>query len=217
MSKRCLVIGLGEFGRTLAMELARLDVEVVAVDISDKRAQELRDHVSSALATDVRDPEAIAELCSNRFDLAVVAMAGSLEASILATMHLKQQRVDEVWAEASDSSRAEVLRRVGADRVFSPERDYARRFAQRVARQDLAEFIPIADGYGVVEMAAPSWMTGKTLIQLELRQTHNVAVVSIKSAGGEVTVVPAAGKEILEGDILVLVGSDEDLARLREK
>lgn len=216
-NKRCLVVGLGEFGKTLAIELAKLNMEIVAVDVTDRRVAAVRDAVASAVTADIRDPDAVAELCSGTFDFAILTMSGSLEASILGIIHLKQHRVEEIWAEANDGSRAEVMRRVGATRVFSPERDFARRFAQRLARQDLAEFIPIAEGFGVVEMEAPVWMHGKTLVQLELRNTYDVAVISVTTADGDVTVVPNPGREIVEGDTLVLVGSDANLARIREK
>ncbi|MHC4937386.1 MAG: potassium channel family protein [Planctomycetota bacterium] len=214
-AKRCIVVGLGEFGRTIAVELARLGVEVLAVDQSDNRVMMVRDEVASAVSADARDPEVFNELCSTSFDLAIIAIGGSLEASILAAMHLMHHKVGEIWAEANDPAREEVLRRIGVDRLFSPEKDLGRRMAQRIARQDLAEFIPIAEGHGVIEMRAPNWMVGKTLVQLDLRNTHNVSVISVRSAGGEVTVVPKAGREIREGDTLVLVGKDEDLAKVR--
>ena len=214
-AKRCIVVGLGEFGRTIAVEMARLGVEVLALDKSEKRVMMVRDEVASAATADVRDAEVFNELCSSTFDLAIIAIGGSLESSILAAMHLKHHKVGEIWAEANDPAREEVLRRVGVDRLFSPERDLGRRMAQRIARQDLAEFIPIAEGYGVIDMPAPQWMIGKTLLQLDLRNTHDVSVISVRSAGGEITVVPKAGREIREGDTLVLVGKDEDLAKVR--
>ena len=216
-AKRCIVLGLGEFGRTIAVELCKAGVEVLAVDRTERRVNAIRDDVTVAAVADVRDGEALKELLSTRFDLAIIAIGGSLESSILAAMHLKAAGVEEVWAEAGDSAREEVLRRIGVDRIFSPERDLARRLAQRIARQDLAEFIPIADGHGVVEMPAPGWMIGKTLLQLDLRKKMHVAVISVRSAAGTVTVVPRAGHEIKEGDKLVLVGSDEDLLHVRER
>ncbi|MHC4955797.1 MAG: potassium channel family protein [Planctomycetota bacterium] len=215
--KRCIVVGLGEFGRTMAVDLARLGVDVLAVDRVEKRVAMVRDDVTVAAVADVKDGEAIKELVSTKFDLAIIAIGGSLESSILAAMHLKANGVDEVWAEAGESAREDVLRRIGVDRVFSPERDLARRLAQRIARQDLADFIPLAEDHGVIEMPAPEWMVGKTLLQLDLRKEMNVAVISITTAGGQVTVVPRAGREIKEGDTLVLVGSDEDLLKLRER
>jgi len=216
-AKRCIVVGLGEFGRTIAVELAKLGVEVLAIDRNQKTVAAIRDDVSVAAVADVRDAEVFKELLASRFDLAIIAIGGSLEAAILAAMHLKAANVGEVWAEASESDREEVLRRVGVDHVFSPERDLARRLANRIARQDSADFIPIAEGYGVVEMPAPAWMIGKTLLQLKLRKEMTVAILSIRSAGGKVTMVPQAGREIKEGDTLMLVGSDEDLLKVRER
>jgi len=216
-AKRCIVVGLGEFGRTIAVELARAGVEVLAIDRNERPVAVVRDEVSVAAVADVRDSDVFKELITARFDLAIIAIGGSLEAAILASMHLKAANVGEVWAEASETDREEVLKRVGVDRTFSPERDLARRLAQRIARQDVADYIPIAEGYGVVEMPAPGWMRGKTLLQLELRKEMRVAILSIKSAGGKVTMVPQAGREIKEGDTLMLVGSDEDLLKVRER
>lgn len=216
-AKRCIVVGLGEFGRTIAVELAKAGVDVLAVDRLEKNVAAVRDHVSVAAIADVREAEVFKELLTTKFDLAIISIGGSLESAILAAMHLKAANVGEVWAEASESDREQVLRRVGVDRVFSPERDLARRLAQRIANQDSADFIPIAEGYGVVELTAPGWMTGKTLLQLDLRKEMNVAIISIRSAAGTVTMVPQAGREIKEGDTLLLVGSDEDLLKVRER
>jgi len=216
-SKRVIVVGLGEFGRTIAIELSKAGVEVLAIDRNEKPINAVRDHVSVAAVADVRDAEVFKELLTSHFDLAIIAIGSSLESAILAAMHLKAADVGEVWAEASEADREQVLRRVGVDSTFSPERDLARRLAQRIAKQDSADFIPIAEGYGVVEMPAPDWMMGKTLLQLELRRTMNVAVISVRSAGGKVTMVPQAGCEIKEGDTLVLVGSDEDLLKVRDR
>jgi len=216
-AKRCIVVGLGEFGRTIAVELSKAGVDVLAIDRNPKHIAAIRDEVSVAAVADVREPEVFKELLSSHFDLAIIAIGGSLESAILAAMHLKAADVGEVWAEASEPDREEVLRRVGVDRVFSPERDLARRLAQRIARQDDADYIPIAEGYGVIEIPAPDWMLGKTLVQLDLRQEMNVAVLSIRSAGGNVTMVPQAGREIKEGDTLLLVGSDADLLKVRER
>ena len=216
-AKRCIVVGLGEFGRTIAVELAKLGVEVLAVDRNPRPVAAIRDDVSVAAVADVREAEVFKELITSRFDLAIIAIGGSLEAAILAAMHLKAADVGEVWAEASEADREEVLRRVGVDQVFSPERDLARRLANRIARQDSADFIPIAEGYGVVDMPAPVWMIGKTLVQLDLRKEMRVMILSIRTAGGKVTMVPQAGREIKEGDTLLLVGSDEDLLKVRER
>jgi len=216
-AKRCIVVGLGEFGRTIAVELSKAGVEVLAIDHNERPVMMIRDQVSVAAVADVRDAETFKELLTTKFDLAIIAIGGSLEAAILASMHLKAANVKEVWAEASEADREQVLRRIGVDATFSPERDLARRLAQRIARQDSADFIPIAEGYGVVELPAPGWMVGKTLLQLDLRKEMAVAVLSVRSAAGTVTMVPQAGREIKEGDVLMLCGSDEDLLKVRNR
>jgi len=216
MKRRVAVLGLGEFGKALATELTRLGVEVLAVDVSARKVEAVRDLVASACMADIRDGDALHELFATSFDVAVVAIGGGLEAAILATLHLKQLNVDEIWVEANTRDRAEVLKRVGATRILSPEGDMGRRLAQQMANPNLIEFLPLTSGFGVVEAPAPKWTVGKTLKDLELRNRFSLAVISIRSLDGKVSIVPGGLAQIGEGDVLTLVGSDSDLASFRD-
>jgi len=212
--KRIAVLGLGQFGGALARELSTLGVEVLAVDRDPEQVQLIRNDVSVAAVADVRDRDALAELTSEPFDIAIVATGGSLEAAILATLHLKELEVPQVWVEAPNDDGAEVLRRVGADKVFSPEREAGRRLAQQLANPNMIEFLPITKGYGICEVDAPMFMHHKTLEELDLRNTKGVAVIAIRGKESA-TLVPTAATRIEPGDVLSVVGRDEDLANLR--
>jgi trk system potassium uptake protein TrkA len=218
MSKRRFaVLGLGQLGRALCRELTRLGCEVLAVDASPRKVEAVRDDVTMAAAADIRDREAMKELFTTRFDAAIIAIGGSLEAAIMATLYLKELGVREVWAEANTEDRAHVLERIGVTRIVSPERDIGRRIAQRLANPDLMEFLPLAEGYGVVEIEAPSWSHGRTLADLDLRRTMNLAVIAIRKADGGVAVVPGGATKLEHKDMITLVGRDEDLTRFRER
>jgi trk system potassium uptake protein TrkA len=215
--RRFAVLGLGLFGQTLATELARLGCEVLAVDVSARKVDAVRDAVAMAAVADIRDRAALQELLTSKFDVAVIAIGGALEASIMATLHLRELGVEEVWAEGTSPDRAEVLTRVGATKVLSPERDLGRREAQRLANPNLLEFLPVTSGYGVVQVAAPAWTHGKTLAELDLRREMSLAVIAIRTPDGVDILVPDGAAALREGDILTVVGRDADIARFHAR
>ncbi|MGH7163108.1 MAG: potassium channel family protein [Planctomycetota bacterium] len=215
--RRFAVLGLGEFGSALAQELAKVGCEVLAVDHDPKRVDPLRDRVMSVAVADVRDRDALRQLLSTPFDGAVVAIGDVLEASILATLHLKELGVGEIIVEATSPERATVLERVGATRVVSPDAESGRQLARRLANPNLLEFIPLATGFGVIELEAPAWAKGKTLAELDLRKKWNLAVIALRSPDAKVTLVPGGAARVEERARLTLVGRDADLARFREK
>jgi trk system potassium uptake protein TrkA len=216
MSRRIAVLGLGQFGKALATELALLGCEVLAVDSDPKVVDAIRDQVSVAAIADVRDKKALEELFASRFDGGVVAMGHALEATVMATLHLKELGVDEVWAEANEPDRAEALTKVGATHVMAPERDMAERIAQQLVHPNLIDFLPLTKGYSVVEVEAPAWTHGKTLAELHLRRRMDVAVIAIRAADGSVDIVPGGAAQLGPGDVLTLVGRDGDLAKFSE-
>lgn len=217
MRKRIAVLGLGQFGKVLATELAAQGCEVLAVDQAAREVEAVRDQVAVAAIADIRDKKALEELFTSRFDVAVVAMGNELEATVMATLHLKELGIEEVWAEANEPDRAEALKKVGATHVLAPESDMARRVAQQLANPNLIEFLPLMEGHGVVEIEAPDWTHGKTLAELDLRATTGIAVIGIRYADGNVDIVPGGAAHLGAGDVLTLVGSDGNLAKFRER
>ena len=218
MSKRRFaVLGLGQFGTALSVDLAKLGCEVLAVDRSLPKVEAIRDKVTRACAADIRDRAALEELITSPYNAAVIAMGNSLEAAILATLHLKDLGIEEVWVEASTPDRAEVLKRVGATRVFSPERDMGRRVAQSLSNPNLIEFLPLTEGYGVVEVEAPSWLHGKTLAEVDLRRTMHLAVIAMRETDGTTRIAPGGQAKIQQGSVLTLVGSDEHIRDFYER
>jgi len=217
MSKRrYAVLGLGQLGRNMARELTRLGCEVLAVDRNAKAVDSIRDEVASAAVADIRDKEALRELFSSHFDGAVVAIGGSLEAAIMATLYLREMGIAEIWAEANADDRADVLQRVGATRIIAPERDMGRRLAQQLVNPNLVDFLPLTAGHGVVELEAPAWTHEKTLAELDLRKNMSLAVVAVHRSGGPV-IIPGGQTKLTAGDRIVLVGKDSDLTRFRER
>lgn len=215
--KRFAILGLGKFGTALATELSRFGYEVLAVDQDPRLVDAVRDEVAVAAVADIRDRHALAELFTAPFDAAVVAIGTNLEAAILATLFLKEAGVPVIVAEAATRDRAEVLQRVGATQVVSPELEFGKRLAKRLSDPNLIEFIPLVKGYLAIEVEAPPWTVGKTLAELNLHRTMNLAVLAITHRDGEIALVPGGAAKLGEGDKLALVGRAADLERFRER
>ena len=212
MSKRRFaILGLGQFGFALASELAAIGCEVMAVDRDADRIDEIRDNVAGAAVADIGDAEALKEIFCRPFDVVVISTGESLEAAIMATLHIKTLGVEEIWVEAANDDRAEVLKRVGATRTLQPEAQMGKRLAKRMAHPNLLEYLPLAPGYSVVEMDAPPSTHGKTLAELDMRNAHSIAVIAIRSADGAIKIVPGGAALVSEGDVFTLVGHDRDV------
>jgi len=205
------VVGLGRFGGALAQRLVSLDVEVMAVDVS----QELVDYWSERL-TDVRladstNPAVLRQLGAAEFDAAVVAIGSSLEASILSTSALADLGVPNIWAKAVTDEHGKILERVGAHHVVYPERQAGERVAQVVTGQVL-DYFPLDDGFVLVELATPSRYSGIVLSDSDIRKRFGVTVVCVKPSGEPFTYA-TADTVLTEGDLLVIAGTVGDVER----
>ncbi|AGA59146.1 MAG: TrkA family potassium uptake protein [Thermobacillus sp.] len=211
--KQFAVIGMGRFGTSVAQSLARLGYEVLAIDVSGARIQDVVNKVTHAVAADSTDEEALRALGLRNFDVVVVAIGQDIQASILTTIILKELGVPYIIAKAQNELHGKVLSKIGADKVIFPERDMGQRVAHNLILPNLLDFIELSDDYSIVELEAPPVMVGKNLKQLDIRARFRCNVMAIKT-GGRMNIAPNAEDSIREGDILVIVGKNGDLARL---
>jgi trk system potassium uptake protein TrkA len=223
---RYAVIGLGRFGGTLARELSRQGAEVIAIDRDEDAVKKVRDSVSVALRMDATDEKALRAQGLESVDVAVVGMAHSFEATQLVTVMLRHLGVRKVVVKAASPLQEAILRRLGADEVISPEKESAVRLAQKLISPRLLDYIELAEGHSLVQIAAPKKFHGKTIQELDVRRVFGVNIVAVKK---RVEVAQEEGEPVLEerlvdiplptdvieaGDVLVVVGRDEDIGRL---
>ncbi|MEW5913116.1 MAG: TrkA family potassium uptake protein [Thermodesulfobacteriota bacterium] len=211
------VIGLGQFGTSLALELKALKHHVTAVDLDPKAVAQVQDAVDQAVVADATDRATLEELGLNLVEAAVISLGSDLGASILVTLHLKEMGVGRIVAKAISPEHEKILKRVGAGEVIYPERDAAQRLARSLADPNLLDFLPIGEEFSVAEMAPPAALVGKSLLELDLRKNYAVNVIAIRELVPERThLVVEPGYVIKDSDVLVVAGRQEDLARLRE-
>jgi trk system potassium uptake protein len=211
--RQVAVLGLGRFGSTVARELARLGHEVLAVDASEKVAQDLANEVTHAAEADITDPEALSALGLGDFDTVIVGVSSDLEVSVLATALLRRLGVKQIVAKAANELHGSILEEVGASRVVYPERETGFRLAHSFAAPGVGDYLDVAPGYGVARTAVGGSWVGKSIGELDLQESCGVTAVLV-SRGGDVIVGPPASEILRPGDVLIVAGLDDDLERL---
>ncbi|MDR3212012.1 MAG: TrkA family potassium uptake protein [Planctomycetota bacterium] len=208
---RICVIGLGQFGHHLAVELAK-ECEVLAIDNSQALINAIGDQVHHAYCLDSRDYTSLASVIGPDFDYAVVAMAESMESSILTVLHLKKMKLRHIYAKAINHDHAEILRSIGADSIVFPERETANRLAAQLVNRNLLDFIPLSDDYMVMQITPPDWAFGKTLLELDLRKRFGIFVIAVKEHVPEHTsFLPGPDFLIKDSDALLVIGQKGSL------
>jgi trk system potassium uptake protein TrkA len=223
---RYAVIGLGRFGMMLARSLAERGQEVIAIDHRRDLVEEVREEVGVSVRLDATDERALTAQGAQNVDVAVVCIGEDFEAAALVTSVLKSLKVARVIARAQTPIRAKILGLIGADEIVSPEDESAVRLAQRLAAPNIIDYLPLAPGHSVVQIQAPKKFHGKSIAEIDLRRKYEVNLVALKRTlthrtpegkevtEEEITDVPRPTDVIQEGDILILVGSNENVSRL---
>ncbi|ADU50945.1 TrkA-N domain protein [Thermaerobacter marianensis DSM 12885] len=209
------VIGLGRFGRAVATTLYEMGFSVLGIDVDEEAVQNMVQHATHVVTADATDEEVLRSLGLRNFDVVVVAI-GDLEASVLVTLLLKEMGVRWVVAKAVSEHHGRVLQRIGADRVVFPERDMGMRLAQRMVSAHFLDYIEVSPDVSVVELQAGGDMVGKSLEQLRLRNRFRVTVIAIRR-GDQVLVSPGAGAVVEARDVVVVIGTNEDIRRMQEE
>jgi trk system potassium uptake protein TrkA len=207
------VIGLGRFGYHVARTLAQGGAEVIACDVDEEKVREVSEYVSLAYVLDATDAKALKESGIANVDTAVVSIGENIEASILIVVQLKELGVKEVVAKAVNPLHGKVLEKLGVDRVVYPEKEMAIRVAHSLLVGEFIEEIPIGEKHSLFELKAFDFMLGKTLRELDVRRRFGVSVLAIKR-GENLIVNPMGDEKILPGDILVVLGTTEQLSNM---
>ena len=210
-----IIIGLGRFGTSLAMTLDAYDHEVLAIDSSESRVQQLSNVLPHVIQLDATNIDALIEVGAEAFDNGVVCIGSNFEANVLATVNLRKLGVRRVMSKVRTVTQQEILEKVGADQVILPEHEAGVRLGRKLAAVDFIDFMELTHDTGVVEIIAPPQLVGKSLLQSEIRNRYSLTVIAIRRKD-DIIVSPGADEIIREDDILVVLGRTEDCQRLRE-
>ena len=217
--RRFAVIGLGHFGAHVARTLYEAGKSVIAIDLDGEAVQGLAEHSTQAVVADATERHTLESLGVGEVDAAIISLGSRMDVIILAALHLKEMGVPFIAVKALSEEHGRILRALGVHEVIHPEKDMAIRLANRLARTDVVDFLPLLPGYSIIEVKAPPEFVGRTLRDLALRNTLNVQLVAIQSGDDDqknINIIPRAEDVIREDDLLILLGEDRDLDRIKD-
>ncbi|MBB6455394.1 trk system potassium uptake protein TrkA [Salirhabdus euzebyi] len=215
MKKEFAVIGLGRFGGSICKELSKEGWDVLAIDLDPDKVNEFKDIASHAVIADTTDEKVLKELGIRNIDHVIVAIGDNIQSSILTTLMLKELGIKKITVKAQNDYHEKVLNKIGADHVVHPERDMGKRIAHSIISSNVLDYLELSDDHSVVEVKAGLKMSGNSLVDLDIRAKYGCNVVAIKR-GREVIVSPMATEEIVDGDILIVIGADKDISRFEK-
>ncbi len=223
------VIGLGRFGFSVAKTLSEKGHQVLGIDINEDTVQDLSEIATQSICADATDEKALKAIGIDHVDVAIVGMGDDIEASILTTLILKEMGVKEIVAKAVTEEHRRVLQKVGATKVIAPEKDMGIRIANGLTSPTVIEHIELSEDSSIAEVIPPSEYLNKSLRDIDIRKKYGLNIIAIKkklkivTKGGDVkeeqkiNVAPEPGDTIREGDILIVVGTNEHIEEFKKR
>lgn len=214
--KEFVIFGVGDFGMNVAKTLSNSGATVMVVDKNENQLEKIASEVTHTICADATNPEAMKQLGIRNYDGAVVGIGHNLETSALITMQLEEMDVPFIMVKASTDIEGRILTRLGADKVIFPDREMGIRVANDIMNGNYFEAIELSEEYSIVDMMAPSDWVGRNLQQLNIRSKYGVSIIGIRGLE-ETNINPAAEYTLQPQDVLIVLGHNTEIQRLREK
>ncbi|MGD6871870.1 potassium channel family protein [Sutcliffiella horikoshii] len=213
--KQFVVIGLGRFGGGLVEEFSTMGVEVLAIDKSEENISRISSYATHAVQANATDEATLKSMGLRNFDHAIVSMGEDIESSILTSLLLKEMNIKQVWVKAANKYHQKVLEKIGVDRIIQPERDMAKRIAHHVVSDKIIDYIELSENHSIVELYATKKVHNKSLFELDIRVKYGCNIIGIQR-NGDIIISPSAEEVILEGDLMIVIGRNENIRRFEE-
>jgi trk system potassium uptake protein TrkA len=200
--KRVVVIGLGIFGFNIAKDLYENGMEVIAIDKNKEVIQKIKDFSTKAILADGTDKDVLESIGIQEDDVVIISFGEDLAASTLITLHLKEMKVKTIIVKAPNEDHKHVLEKVGATEVVIPERAMADKVAKSLISPNVLDYIPLSEDY--------------TISELHLRSKYHIEVIAVREMLPErLTIVPRADFVIKDSDVLVVIGKEKDIQKIK--
>ncbi len=215
--KRYCVIGLGSFGYYAAKTLFEEGNEVIAIDAKRERVQAIENYCTDAIVLDATDKEKLKAMGLDEMDAVVISTGERISSSILICYYLQEFNVKRIVVKAVDIDHAQILKMIGATETIHPEKDMAERIARSLTKPNILNFVPLEEGYDIIQVEAPEVFAEQTLEDLHLRKKYKVFVIAIKKKGEEKMILaPPADYQIQKSDQLIFLGKTDDIEKVKE-
>ena len=204
--KNILLIGLGRFGKHIAMQLNEMGHEIMVVDINEERVNRILPFVTNAQIGDSTDASFLESLGIGNFDICFVTIGGSFQNSLETTSLLKELGANLVISRAERDVQEKFLLRNGADRVVYPEKQVAKWASIRYADDHILDYMEVDASHAIFEVAIPDEWIGRSVGELDIRRRYNINILAVK--GEREVSVTISVNTVLEADSTLLVLGD---------
>jgi trk system potassium uptake protein TrkA len=212
MMKSVLLIGLGRFGRHIAMKLDEFHHQVMAIDIKEDRVNTVLPYVTNAQIGDSTNEEFMESLGVRNFDVCIVAIGDNFQSSLETTSLLKELGAKFVVSRAARDVHAKFLLRNGADDVVYPEKQLAVWTAIRYSADHILDYIELDEEHAIFEILIPKDWIGKTVGELDIRNKHNINIMAFKH-DGIMNLSIRSDTEIPAHDTMLVLGNIRDIQK----
>ncbi|HEY1023815.1 MAG TPA: TrkA family potassium uptake protein [Sphingobacteriaceae bacterium] len=210
-----IVLGLGHFGRALAVRLTEIGHEVIGVDNKMARIEQLKDEITHTVCLNTTDKDAVSSLPLKDANAVIVAIGEDEAASMLTIALLKQLNVKRIIGRVVSDLQKTILDAMAIQEHILPEEESAERLALRLDLEEVIDSFKITEKYSIVEAVVPKRFVGKTIAQVDFINTHKVLILTLlkhKASNGQPSLIKEASgiatshTVMEENDILVLFG-----------
>lgn len=213
--RRIAVLGLSAFGMSLVQALAEERCRILAVDIDEHKVNQVRELADEAVIADVRERSALEALRIADYDAVALSVGEPLDSSLLAVLHLRDLKVEHIYAKAVTEEHRRLLLKLGVQEAIFPEADMARRVALTLSDPMVLDTVRLGEDFSVVEMAPPNDYIGRTIGELSAKLTNRVAIIGLRDMlRNEMRFNPSTDTRISDSDVLVIIGKNEHVRHL---
>ncbi len=209
--KNIAIIGLSSFGYYLCEALNKYGFNIMAIDIDETIVQKVKPFVRKAIIGDARDKVFLMQLGIEDFDTVIISVGSKMDSSILITLYMKELKINEIIAKANNEDHAKILEKIGATKIIFPERDMGLRMAHTIASPNFLEFIPLTEGFSLIEVCPPNEWIGKKLKEIDVRVKYHVQITMIREIVPSRVVIPDGNFIFKDSDILYIIGENESI------
>jgi trk system potassium uptake protein len=210
--KEFAVVGLGLFGSSVALALAEHGQYVLGIDNEPDLVQKMADHLAQTACLDATDQKALDAVDIGSFDTVIIGIGTNFENNLMATVAMKNLGAPHIICKASSRQQESILLKVGADQALLPESESGKRLANELVIPWLTDQIPLGSDHSISEICVPPSLIGITLVESGIRQKYGVTILVVKN-DDRFLVSPPANYQFLPGDLLVIVGDNQDINR----
>lgn len=210
--KSILLIGLGRFGRHIAMKLDEMNHQIMAIDKEERRVNAALPYVTNAQIGDATNEEFMESLGVRNFDLCIVAIGDNFQSSLEATSLLKELGAKKVVSRAARDVHAKFLLRNGADDVVYPEKQLAAWTAIRYSSNHIFDYIELDKGHAIFEVSIPRGWIGKTIGDLDVRNKHGINILALKE-NETLNMNISSDTTLLENSTMLVLGRFKDIQK----